>query len=168
MTLFLAAHISTSFAQTASSEQELTLVFLYNFLKFTEWPNPAASNEMVFCVTSNATFGPELEAISGRTAQNKPVRVKHLDLGENITDCHLLYLPQEEKSMRIRAWLKNTENLPILLVSNIGDFLDMGGMITLVDADNRLQFEVDLDHVKRVGLKLNSQLLKIAREVRGK
>jgi hypothetical protein len=70
--------------------------------------------------------------------------------------------------MRIRAWLKNTENLPILLVSNIGDFLDMGGMITLVDADNRLQFEVDLDHVKRVGLKLNSQLLKIAREVRGK
>jgi YfiR/HmsC-like len=58
--------------------------------------------------------------------------------------------------------------MPILMVSNNREFLDMGGMIVLIDDDERLQFEVNLERVKRVGLKLNAQLLQIAHEVRGK
>jgi len=168
LTLLIAAGIGSASAAPATSEQELTLVFLYNFLKFTEWPEGTANSELVLCVTNSATFGPELEAISGRSAQNKSVRVKHIDFGENPHDCQLLFLPFEEKPLRIKEWLKNTENMPILLVSNLDDFLDMGGMIILIDDNNRLQFEVNLDKVKRAGLKLNSQLLKIARDVRGK
>jgi hypothetical protein len=44
-------------------------------------------------------------------------------------------------------------------------FLEMGGMIGLVSGANRLQFEVNLQPVNRVGLKLNAQLLNLARKV---
>jgi hypothetical protein len=40
-------------------------------------------------------------------------------------------------------------------------------MIVLVNDDNRLQFDVNLDPVKRSGLKLSAQLLKIAHKLKG-
>jgi hypothetical protein len=41
-------------------------------------------------------------------------------------------------------------------------------MIMLVDDGSRLQFEVNLEPIRKVGLKLNAQLLGIARNVLGK
>jgi YfiR/HmsC-like len=162
------ATINTSSAAPATSEQALTVAFLYNFLKFAEWPEGVGSGELTLCVTDSAPFGAELDAISGRLAQNKTVRIKRIELGESPRECQLLFLPQEEKPVRIREWLKTTANTPTLMVSNMGEFLDMGGMIVLIDDGNRLRFEVNLERVKSAGLKLSAQLLEIARDVRGK
>ena len=166
--LVLAVLTNTAFAAPPISEQVLTAAYLYNFLKFTAWPEGNAVTELTLCVTDSATFGQELDDISGRLAQNKPVRIRRIDLGESPSGCHLLFLPREEKPIRIREWLKNTENMTTLTVSNMSEFLDMGGMIALTDDGKRLQFAVQLERVKRVGLMLNAQLLQIAREVRGK
>ncbi|SJM92846.1 putative transmembrane protein [Crenothrix polyspora] len=156
-------------ANATSSEQALTVAFLYNFLKFAEWPQQATtSNELTLCVTDSSSFDSDLEAISGRPAQNKTVRIKRIELGDKASDCQLLFLPREEKPVRIREWLKRTKNTPILMVSSVDGFLEMGGMIVLIDDGNRLQFEVNLEQVKANGLKLSAQLLKIARAVQGK
>lgn len=170
--LILAIGIATtpfvSYANPVPSEQALTVAFLYNFLKFAEWPAATATRELTLCVTDSATFGDELDAISGRPAQNKSVRIKRIELGKSPRECQLLFLPREEKPVRIREWLRNTADTPTLTVSNMDEFLDMGGMIVLINDDERLQFEVNLEPVKRVGLKLSAQLLQIAHEVRGK
>lgn len=168
LAMVMAAGINTSFAAPATSEQALTVAFLYNFLKFAEWPEGAVTGELTLCVTDSATFGQELDAISGRQVRNKSVRIKHIELGESPRACQLLFIPREEKPVRIREWLKNTENTPTLMVSNMSEFLDMGGMIVLIDDDKHLQFEVNLERVKHAGLKLSGKLLEIAREVRGK
>jgi YfiR/HmsC-like len=159
--------VNTVSSAPVTSEQALTVAFLYNFLKFTAWPENSVARELTLCVTDNAPFGAELDAISGRSAQNKTVRIKRIELGESAKDCQLLFLPQEEKPVRIREWLKNTANTPTLMVSNIGEFLNMGGMIVLIDEGNRLQFEINLESVKSANLKLSAQLLKLARDVRG-
>lgn len=156
-----------AYADATSNEQALTVAFLYNFLKFTEWPTGSIKNEIILCVSDRSVFGDELEAISGRSVQNKSVRIKQVELGEKLDTCQLLFLSREEKSERTREWLKNSERIPTLLVSNLDDFLDMGGMIALIDDGNRLQFEVNLARTKPVGLKLSAQLLKIAKDVRG-
>lgn len=166
--LAISLGLNTSTASAATSEQALTVAFLYNFLKFSEWPEGTITGDITLCVTNSAVFGEELDAISGRLAQNKTVRIKHIELGENTRECQLLFLPREEKPVRIREWLKNTASTTTLTVSNMGEFLDMGGMIVLIDESNRLQFEVNLERVKSAGLKLSAQLLKIARDVRGK
>ncbi len=158
---------SANTLSASSSEQVLTVAFLYNFLKYAEWPEGSVNGEITLCVTDSAAFGDELDAISGRSAQNKIVRIKRIELGESPRECQLLFLSREEKPVRIFEWLKNTANSPILMVSNMSKFLDMGGMIVLIDDSDRLQFAVNLDRVKPSGLKLSAQLLKIARDVRG-
>lgn len=93
--------------------------------------------------------------------------MKRVELGDNLNTCQLLFIPREEKPVRIRDWLKNVNNLPILVVGNLDDFLELGGMIVLLEDNNRLQFEVNLVPVVKAGLKLNAQLLKIAHQVKG-
>jgi YfiR/HmsC-like len=161
------AGTNAAFANPVTSEQALTVAFLYNFLKFAEWPTGSITGEITLCVADSSPFGEELDAISGRLAQNKKVRIKRIELGENPRECQLLFLPREEKPVRIREWLNNSANMPTLMVSNMKEFLDMGGMIVLVDDGSRLQFEVNLERVKPAGLKLSAQLLKIARAVKG-
>jgi YfiR/HmsC-like len=155
------------FAATTTSEQALTVAFLYNFLKFTEWPQGVIGDDITLCIPSSAEFGEELDAISGKLAHNKSVRIQVVELGDNQRVCQLLFLPREEKPARIREWLKATANSPILIVSNLEDFLAMGGMIMLAENEGRLQFEVNLERIKPTGLKLSSQLLKIAKAVQG-
>ncbi len=151
---------------TATSLEQLTMVYLYNFLKFTEWPNGETMSELTLCVTDTAKFGAVLDDLAGRTAQNKKVQIKRIGAVDNPSVCQLLFLYHEEPSQRIRDLLRKTENQPILMVSDLTEFLNSGGMIILVEQDNRLQFEVNLDKVKSAGLKLNSQLLKLAREIK--
>jgi len=164
----MTAGLNTAFAAPATSEEAVTVAFLYNFLKYAEWPEGAVTTgELTICVTDSTPLGQELDAIAGRPAQNKSVRIKRIELSESPRECHLLFIPREEKPIRIREWLKKTENMPILVVGNISDFLDMGGMIVLTD-DERLRFAVNLAPVRRVGLKLSSKMLAVALEVRGK
>ncbi len=150
-----------------ASEQTLVAAFLYNFLKFTEWPEGTFTHEIVLCTSKGNAFE-ELDAISGRIAHNKSIRIKRVSQNESFGDCQLLFLPREEGPERIRQWLAYTENKPILIVSNISEFLDIGGMIALINDGKNLNFEVNLERVRRSSLKLSAQLLQIAREVRGR
>ncbi len=154
-------------AAPAASENTLIAAFLYNFLKFTEWPEGTIKTELVLCTSKSLTFE-ELDAISGRSVQSKPVRIKRISFHESTNECQLLFLPREDSAEQIREWLKIVDQRPILIVSNIRDFLDMGGMITLINDGKNLNFEVDLERVKYAGLRLNAQLLQIARGVRGR
>lgn len=157
-----------SFATTpVASEHTLIAAFLYNFLKFTEWPDGTINDEMTLCTSKNSALE-ELDAITGRIAQSKPVRIKHTILNESLHDCQLLFLLRDEGEEHIREWLKTTEGKPILIISNTHKFLDMGGMIALINDGKNLNFAVNLERVRYAGLKLNAQLLQIAREVRGR
>lgn len=165
---FIGSLLTSSAPSTTTTEQTLTVAFLYNFLKFTEWPKTTlTSDTLTICFTDSTPFHSELAAISGRPAQNKTVQMKRVELGDNLNTCQLLFIPREEKPVRIRDWLKNVNNLPILVVGNLDDFLELGGMIVLLEDNNRLQFEVNLVPVVKAGLKLNAQLLKIAHQVKG-
>jgi YfiR/HmsC-like len=158
---------SVNTLSAATTEQTLTVAFLYNFLKFTDWPKTAISgNTVKICITDSTPFRNEFDAIAGRSAQNKTVEIKPIELGESLNECQLLFLPMEEKPVRLREWLKNADNLPILTVGNQESFLEMGGMIMLVWDASHMQFEVSLDPIKRAGLALNAQLLGIARNVK--
>jgi hypothetical protein len=161
-------HVHGALAAPSSEIQTLTVAFLYNFMKLSEWPADASNTEVTLCVTEARNFGQELDTISGKDVQNKPLKIKRLLPGDNPHECQLLFLPSEEKPIRMQEWLKAIENLPVLTVSDKEGFLDEGGMIVLINDDERLKFDVNLEQVERLGIKMSSQILQIANEVRKK
>jgi len=153
-------------ASPASEVQTLTAAYLYNFIKLSEWPKGILMDKITLCISQDGDYADELETLEGKTANDLPLKIKHLVQGESADDCQLLFLPQEEKPLRIQEWLNDLEQQPVLTVSNQEDFLDRGGMIVLFNDGTRLQFSVDLKRVEQAGIKISSKMLQVASEVR--
>jgi hypothetical protein len=161
------AYNQHSLAAPSSEIQTLSVAYLYNFMKLSEWPTEAKTNELTLCITQEGDLAKELDSLAGKEAQNHTLRIKRLVQGDDANECQLLFLPSEEKPLRIQAWINTLKDVPVLTVSDLEGFLDQGGMIALVNDGVRLQFEVDLERVEHTGIKLSSKMLQIAREVRG-
>jgi YfiR/HmsC-like len=157
-----------SSAAPSSEIQTLSVAYLYNFMKLSEWPVEGLPNELTLCITQDGDFAKELDSLAGKEIQIRPLRIKRLMPGDDASLCQLLFLPSEEKPVRLQEWLKILQDAPVLTVSDQNEFLEQGGMIALVNDGEGLQFEVNLERVERVGIKLSSKMLQIARQVRGK
>lgn len=156
-----------SLAAPSGEIQALAVAFLYNFMKLSEWPTGAIPQELTLCITQEGDFAKELDSLAGKEAQNHTLKIKRLVQGDNAQECQLLFLPSEEKPLRMQEWLNTLQDVPVLTVSDQDGFLDQGGMIALVNDGGRLQFEVNLERVEHTGIKLSSKMLQIARDVRG-
>jgi hypothetical protein len=149
----------------ALSEAQIKAGFLYNFARYIEWPVEAfASKEAVFsmCLIGRDTLGSPLDSFDGKTVHGHPVVVKRFgSASEDFRGCHILFVSESEQ--RRVASLVRSAQAAQLTVSDIDGFIDMGGGIGLLNADERIQFEVNLGALQRASLKASSQLLKLAR-----
>ena len=145
-------------------EYAVKAAFLYNFAKFVEWPPEkfaSADAPLVICIAGDNPFGPALGAIAGKRVENHPVEVRHLPTATGLDPCHIVFLGRAEQG-RYKPMLARLARLPILTVSDINDFTQAGGMIGLVEADQRIRFNINLTEARRANLNLSSQLLKLA------
>lgn len=152
------------------SEAQIKAAYLYNFAKFVEWPSevlpPGA--DILLCVVGNNALDGELQALDGRKAGERQLRVvqhSHTDL--NLQGCHLLFLGSSEQQ-RFLVTLKTLRDAPVLTLSDIEDFAEKGGGISLLFRDNKVVFEVNLEPIRNARLHLPGQLLNIASYVYGR
>lgn len=157
------------YAGVSTSEiPALTVAFLFNFMKLSEWPPDVVTSEITLCAFRSDGDNIDFSSLSGKDIQNYRIKIKTLLQGDSIEGCHLLYIPDNEKPVRVQEWLKIAADSPVLTVSSMRGFLDEGGMIELIQEEKRLQFEVNLAPAERVKIKLSSKMLQIARDVRGR
>jgi hypothetical protein len=155
------------------SEYQIKAAFLFNFAKFTDWgganATPVATSQeggFVLCIAGKDPFGSSLAAIEGKLVQGQRLRIKLGVPPEAANGCHMLFVSESEER-RAPAYIKAVQQHPVLTVSDIEGFTDAGGMIGLVVADSRIQFDINLAAANRANLKVSSQLLSLARSVSG-
>lgn len=172
--VLLAVASSTSGLQAqALSEAQVKAGFLYNFVKYIEWPAEAFLSKdapVWMCIAGRDPFGSAVDAFDGKQVHGRSIAVRRIPAGnEDFRGCHVLYVSDSEQ--RHVAPLLRSAQGAILTVSDIDGFIDVGGAIGLVSADERIQFEVNAATLQRASLKASSQLLKLARNagsVRGR
>ena len=153
-------------AAAASSEYQVKAAFLYNFMKFVEWPGDGLGNPGVLTlgILGRDPFGDALEEVRDKTAKGRRVVLLHLKSLEEVKDCDLLFVCGSEKG-RLTQIVKAAQNYRILTVADQEGFCQAGGMINLVFVKNRVGFEVNVAAANRGRLRVSSQLLKLARLV---
>ena len=152
-----------------SKEYQIKAAFLYNFTKFVEWPPASFANEtspIVIGVVGRNPFDRELEKIlQGRTVQGRPIVVKPVATPGDLAATHLLFVPAgEETRVAPAAWQKSA----IIVVGESEAFTAQGGTITFTQEADKIRFAINLEAAERVGLRISSQLLKLASSVRRK
>lgn len=139
--------------------------FVYNFTKFTEWPAESfatASAPLNLCIVGNQPLDGNLSLLHGRMAQGHPINVRGNPRNEELRVCHILFVGDGEER-RGAAALTQLAGAPVLTVSDMEGFADQGGIIGLTLSGDRVQFTVNLRAARQVGLKLNSQLLRLGK-----
>src|SRR5438034_7912866 len=87
-------------------EYPVKLAFLYNFTKFVEWPADSyrdASAPLGICIVGNDPFSDDLEReLQTRTVGGHPVEMKTLKASDQLTDCHVVFVPATEEKQAAR------------------------------------------------------------------
>lgn len=164
-----AAILAHGSARAQTSQEALVKVgFLFNFARFVDWPQSAFqdANEVGMCLVGADPFGKALDTLRGKVVAGRPIQVYRYKAGDSFKKCHVLFVSESEKR-HLGEILASVRASPVLLVSEIENFLELGGMIQLVDLDNRIQFEVNLGVAQKSGLGFSSRLLKVAANVIG-
>jgi hypothetical protein len=159
--------------QTAAavlSEYEAKAGFLYHFGQFVTWPAMAPNDHdhpFIIGVLGVDPFGSMLdEMIAGKTIQERPVVVRRFRRIEDAASSHILFISASEE-YRLPYILALLDHASVLTVSELERFTEHGGMIALRMVGRKVRFDINADAVARVGLKMSSQLLKLARVIQG-
>lgn len=161
---------AAAWAETVEpTEQAVQAAFVLNFAKFTEWPAEAfASPDAAFtlCVLGEESFAALRDATSGKEFQGRALRVRGEANAESIGECQILFVSARTSvSQEVLAALLSARH--VLTVSDRQGFATSGGMIGLFMEEGKIKFEINLKAAGRAGLKLSSQLLRLARIVTG-
>jgi len=157
----LAVQLVMSLAAVAQevTAPALKALYIYNFVKFTEWPVALpASEPFVLCVIGDAAVGEALEqAVKGRDVLGRPLVALTAASAPKGT-CRVLYVSGATVAEAARA-IAGLQHSPVLTISDIPGFCDTGGMAQFFFDRGRLSFTIKAEAVKRSGLKMSSQLL---------
>jgi hypothetical protein len=157
-----------SFAATGNEqpgdEHLLKAVFIYNFAKFTRWPDDAwddINRSLRICFVGEDSLTAALVRLHGRTLRDNPVIIKQILDTTNLDQCHVLYLADSLQYEALEI-VDSIRSKPILTISEQPGFSESGGMIELYQSDDRIRFKVNLLLTREADLDLSSRLLKLA------
>lgn len=152
----------------AVSEYEVKAAYLFNFVKFVEWPSGTFSNDSVpirMCILNDVPFGLQLtETVKNKTVKSRPIVVVPVKTGEESRACQVLFVSsaRSRQTSRLIAVLQGTSTLT---VGETRDFLKEGGIINFVLRKNQVHFEVNHKAAMQAGLRISSKLLSLANQV---
>ena len=152
-------------ALAAPTAQQVEAVFLFYFSQFVDWP-PAAfagpSSPIVIGVLGTDPFDGTLDqAVSGERVNGRPIEVRRLADVAEATDCHILYISSSEAANLPRI-LDALKGRNVLTVSDLGGFMQRGGMIRFVLIDQHVRLNINARAAQAAGLALSSKLMRAA------
>jgi YfiR/HmsC-like len=153
-----------------ASEHQLKAAFLFNFVKFIDWPETSFrenTGRMRLCVLGAEPLGAELERVAtGKSVNGRSLEVVRLTQAEGAAHCQVLFLGASQ-SGALRKIQAELHGGGVLTVGDSPEFLHQGGVIRFLLLDNHVRFEVNLEAAEQAGLKISSKLLALAQNVRG-
>jgi hypothetical protein len=175
-------------------EYEVKAAFIYNFMKFIQWPGDkeikTGKNDtpepITIAILGNNPFNAAFQYMLDKNIQGRPIRLMPIESFENfrssypsmqsalaaykqtylsrLRQCHLLFICDSERNA-LPELLEMTTGHVLVTVSDAADFAAEKGMIGFVKENNKVRFEVNLDAAQAENIKISSQLLGLAKRV---
>lgn len=151
--------------------RQVKAAYLLHFAQFVYWPKQSGvdgSTSLVIGVLGPDPMVAVLEkTVAGKRLANRPVEVKQFNSAGQIDRCDILFVPHSA-SKRAQGVLVAVAGKPVLTVSDREGFSSGGGMIEFLLIDDSVRFAINNAAVEQAGLKLNSELLRVAYSINGR
>lgn len=164
-----------------SREYKIKAAFLYNFIKFVDWPEEKdvdPNEPIVIGIIGKDPFGDAFKPITKRQIKGRKGLISRFEGIEKLKEsneadkpeieslrkCHLLFICSSEKE-NLTEIINLVDKHSVLTVGETTNMLKAGGMINFMVEENKVHFEVNLTAAKQGNLKIRSQLLRLAKKV---
>ena len=159
-TIFASASVVVPHAQEISQEYQIKAAYLYNFLRYVDWPEPI-NRTFVICVAGQNPFGSELDGLTNNErVRGNPVKTEVILSPE--PGCDVIFTP---RTANIPAYLQSATGMPILTVGETPRFIEQGGIVNFFLENGKVRFEINRSAAERSGLRFSSRLLQLAKIV---
>ena len=163
--LCLAPALSRAADPPVISEAQGRAMFVFNFVKYVEWPASAfaqTNTPITIGVVAGGKFTDILgQTVAGKNVLGRALEVKVLGPEADPRGCHLLFIPSESQK-HARGLIDKARGQPILTVGESEGFLAAGGMICLMKKEHKLRPQIVLTATEQAGLKPSSKLLALS------
>ncbi|MBV8939164.1 MAG: YfiR family protein [Alphaproteobacteria bacterium] len=152
-----------------AKEYLVKAAFMYNFVKFVEWPGELAVSKrksIDICATGDGAFVSSAANVfkEASTAALKLNMVEEKNWQDAASHCHMLYIGQGQEA-HVAEILAALKQKPVLTVSDLDNFAQSGGIVGFVLSDNKIKLVVNTRAASEAGLRVDAQLLEIALKV---
>ena len=164
ITLFIGLVLSTQLlAVNHINEYQVKAAFLYNFIVFTQWPE-AIDQTINLCIYGEDYFGQEIDKLQAKSVGNNELKVIRLASLEKSKACHVLFISKSAIN-DLPNILASVQGEPVLTIADSPEAASKGVIINMNLAQNKINFEVNLESARRVRLDISARLLQLATEV---
>lgn len=146
------------------SEYTIKAAFIYNFARFTEWPDE--SDELKVCIYGEDPFGSSIDILNGKQSNGRTIKVIRTRSIDEVKSCHIAFLNIIPPVRRLftRA-LQDIEGANVLTVSDAEGVIDFGVMIGLKLDNDKVAFDVNHTVAKASNIEISAKLLRLAKVV---
>lgn len=161
LVLSLMAFSSIS-AQAQTKNYKAYSLFVYNFMKHTQWPNSNRQNYSIAVVGDAKATAVIKEQLEGRRVNGLGITVTLVKSDDNLSSFDLVYIPFG-KSASTNDIVASTGNKPVLIVTERDDQLRRGACIAFIVLENgSLRFKINEEAVSNRKLQLSGALKSMA------
>jgi hypothetical protein len=157
-------------ARSLTNQADAGLVkaaFIINFLKFVDRPASEGTprTALTVAVLGDDQFYAVLSrAAAGQSVQGRSVTVRAINQVRDAQDAHLIFIAGSQ-ARNLPAILRDVDGRAVVTVGDTEGYAQAGVMLNLYTFDQRVRIEANATAAARAGVRLSSQLLRLARIV---
>lgn len=162
LALLLALAASRAGAESIQlHEREIKAGLLYNFLKYTDFPDSALHGSAIsLCLFGGDPFGGYLDNTKGLTVHQRPIAVRVISSAAEADSCHLVYVNSSARG-QWGGLASALADKGVLTVSDFGGFVQEGGMIEFSRSGDHVSAVLNMDAVTAARLRVEDRMLRL-------
>ena len=151
---------SSQKAHSQDIDSKAYTLFLYNFMKYIEWPN--TEGNFVIGVAGESPVKKELQELAKtKKAKGRQIIVIDVKTPADALLCNMIYIPAQ-KSSDLKQLLEKVKDKSVLIVAEREGMAKKGaGISFVIDDDDALKFDVNKSALDSHSLKIASMLIKL-------
>jgi hypothetical protein len=143
------------------SESDIKAMFLFNFIKYVEWPQTqGVTGFKIGVVGKSQVFESLQKVIAQKTKDGHKIELVSLSEKE-FSSCQLVFISRSAESSG-EEWARTYQGSGVLVVSEESTRSGKWAAINLVTIENKIRFEINQSAAKAGGIKISSQLSSLA------
>jgi hypothetical protein len=142
------------------AQNKLKSIFIYNFLKYVEWPSYKSEGAISICLYGEDPIYKELSSLaSSKNVQSRSLKILKMETVGNCNTCDMIFV-HESSGLKVSDNSDDQSCEAFIVTDN--DFNPLVSNINLKYKDNRLGFEINPSLCENSGFKIASELKSLA------